>query len=269
MTKWTNPVSNPGPCTYSGAWHSGFNPTGGFIFGDNSKGLIAACTILTVWAASLVCGLSLDLSRLSPGVILLAMAWQTFLYTGLFITAHDAMHGLVVPRNRKVNDRIGSLAVRLYALFSYRNLLAKHWQHHRHPASPQDPDFHDGAHDGFIRWYLRFITHYLTWKQLAGMALLFNALVYIAGIPWRNLALFWAAPAILSTFQLFYFGTFLPHREGPEPYRDAHRARSNNYPVFWSFLTCYHFGYHWEHHEFPNVAWWHLPAVRRHSLREQ
>ncbi|MBD3338449.1 MAG: beta-carotene ketolase, partial [Candidatus Lokiarchaeota archaeon] len=23
-----------------------------------------------------------------------------------------------------------------------------------------------------------------------------------------------------------------------------------------------HFGYHWEHHEYPNIPWWRLPAVR-------
>jgi fatty acid desaturase len=31
----------------------------------------------------------------------------TFFYTGIFITAHDAMHGLVSPSYRKLNDVIG------------------------------------------------------------------------------------------------------------------------------------------------------------------
>ena len=31
----------------------------------------------------------------------------TFFYTGIFITAHDAMHGLVSPSYRKLNDAIG------------------------------------------------------------------------------------------------------------------------------------------------------------------
>lgn len=26
-----------------------------------------------------------------------------------------------------------------------------------------------------------------------------------------------------------------------------------------SFLTCYYFGYHLEHHLYPNVPWWRLP----------
>jgi beta-carotene ketolase (CrtW type) len=73
----------------------------------------------------------------------------------------------------------------------------------------------------------------------------------------------------LSSFQLFTFGTWLPHRNLKIPFADWHRARSNDYPAWLSFLTCYHFGYHWEHHEWPFVPWWKLPrarAMRRMSL---
>jgi beta-carotene ketolase (CrtW type) len=46
----------------------------------------------------------------------------TFLYTGLFITAHDAMHAGVVPRNRKPNNLIGSFRPIAHALFSFERL---------------------------------------------------------------------------------------------------------------------------------------------------
>jgi beta-carotene ketolase (CrtW type) len=82
-----------------------------------------------------------------------------------------------------------------------------------------------------------------------------------------NLILFWIIPPLLSTFQLFYFGTYLPHRELSEPYTDAHRTRSNDYNVFWSFLSCYHFGYHWEHHEYTHIPWWRLPKIRKLTLK--
>ncbi|MEL7193577.1 MAG: fatty acid desaturase, partial [Bacteroidota bacterium] len=26
----------------------------------------------------------------------------------------------------------------------------------------------------------------------------------------------------------------------------------------WAFLTCYFFGYHFEHHDSPNTPWWKL-----------
>jgi beta-carotene ketolase (CrtW type) len=82
-----------------------------------------------------------------------------------------------------------------------------------------------------------------------------------------NLIYFWVVPALLSTVQLFYFGTYLPHRELTEPYKDQHRARSNNYSNIFSLLTCYHFGYHWEHHEYPHIAWWRLPLMRKQAMK--
>jgi beta-carotene ketolase (CrtW type) len=226
------------------------------------RGVVIAATVLLAWLGTLVFALSADFTALGWTAAPLALL-MTFLYTGLFITAHDAMHGTVAPAHPRLNSAIGTLATRLYALFSFRMLLRKHREHHAHPASDGDPDFHDGAHPGLARWYLHFFFTYVTWKQLLGMAVLYNALKYIAGVPDMNLILFWALPAILSTFQLFYFGTYLPHRETAEPYREPHRARSNDYGVLLSFLTCYHFGYHEEHHSRPGVPWWRLPAARR------
>jgi beta-carotene/zeaxanthin 4-ketolase len=230
---------------------------------DSWKGLLSALIIIVVWLASLIFALSSELSRVPVGLIVLMMLWQTFLYTGLFITAHDAMHGAVFPGNKNVNKFFGVLSVSLYALFSYALLLDKHWRHHRFSGTEQDPDFHDGRHKGFWRWYFHFMFTYIGWKQILGMAIVFNVLNHLLGIPTLNLLLFWVTPALLSTLQLFYFGTFLPHRELEEPFTDKHRARSNDYRVLLSFLSCYHFGYHWEHHAYPYVPWWKLPSMRR------
>ena len=46
-------------------------------------------------------------------------------------------------------------------------------------------------------------------------------------------------------------------------YNNSHRAQSNAYSTLCSFITCYHFGYHWEHHEYPCVPWWQLPTIRK------
>ena len=226
-------------------------------------GLLAASVIIAVWGASLVFLITRDNNQLHPLLIPIAILWQTFLYTGLFITAHDAMHGTVVPANRKMNNAIGTFVVFIYALFSYKNLLNKHWDHHKYPASQRDPDFNDGIHKNFFQWYVRFIRNYITWKQIVGMAIVFNVLLHLFHISILNLLLFWVTPSLLSTFQLFYFGTFLPHRETAEGYKDKYRARSVRLPAILSFLTCYHFGgFHWEHHAYPNVAWWNLPMTR-------
>lgn len=226
-------------------------------------GLGVALTIIGSWAALLFVLLAQPFATWPLWTVPLLIALQTFLYTGLFITAHDAMHGVVFPQNRKLNDAIGALAVGLYALFSYRKLHDKHWEHHGHPASEDDPDFHDGEHQHPAAWYLHFMLKYMSWVQLAGLAIVFNLLLHAAGVALLNLVLFWTIPSLLSTVQLFYFGTYLPHRNDIGDFHDHHNARSNDFSPFWSFLTCYHFGYHWEHHAYPYVPWWRLPAARR------
>lgn len=228
----------------------------------NSTGFIIALGIIVVWTLSLIFLLSINIQWL--GLLwIITVLWQTFLYTGLFITAHDAMHGSVFPRNKKINDITGSIAVKLYALFSYKKLKKKHSEHHRFPGTEQDPDFHDGYNRDIISWYFHFIKGYVGWRQLAGMAVIFNIFQHLINVPVQNLIIFWIMPSLLSTVQLFYFGTYLPHREKGSAFADHHRARSNEFPVFWSLLTCYHFGYHHEHHLFPRVSWWRLPVLRK------
>ena len=227
-----------------------------------NKGLFIAITIIGVWGLSLGLLLTRDVASINIALMPIGGLFQTFLYTGLFITAHDAMHGSVCSAHPRINNLIGAIAVGLYALFSYRKLLEKHWAHHRAPASEADPDFHDGERTSFLAWYFRFMKEYLSWWQLIGMAMVFQVMKYVLMIPTINLILFWVTPALLSTLQLFYFGTYLPHRTPASGYDNPHCAQSNAYSTFWSFITCYHFGYHWEHHEYPYVPWWGLPRMR-------
>ncbi|MEM1349618.1 MAG: fatty acid desaturase [Myxococcota bacterium] len=226
-------------------------------------GVTAASTILGLWALSLLVLLTqpLPVWAWPAGVAL-----QTFLYTGLFITAHDSMHGTVFPASSTINDAFGRLAATLYALFSFTSMREEHWKHHDHVATEDDPDFHDAEHPHPVRWYFHFMFHYMTVWQLVGMAIVFNVLSYGVGVPELRLLVFWVAPALLSTVQLFFFGTYLPHRRPESGYDDDNRARSNDFSPWLSFLTCYHFGYHWEHHEYPHAPWWMLPQVRRAQL---
>lgn len=227
-------------------------------------GVATSLVILAAWGGLLVATLGFEWSGRWWALAPLAVAAQAFLYTGLFITAHDAMHRTACWKVRWLNDAIGALALGLYALFSFRRMLASHREHHAHPGEPgADPDFHDGEHRGFWRWYGGFLRRYMTWWQLVGMAIAFNVLAHVVGVPEPRLLLFWVLPSLLSTVQLFYFGTYLPHRQLGEGFEDEHHARSNDMPSWLSFLTCYHFGYHWEHHAYPHAPWWMLPAVRR------
>lgn len=240
-----------------------------FILESTSKsltGVAIAFGIIGLWCINLIMGLSLDLSTTAPAWIVILMMIQAFLYTGLFITAHDAMHRSLIPKFPKLNDQIGSLAVFLYLFFSYQKLLKNHWLHHRHPASDKDPDFHDGQHKHPIFWYLSFIKRYFGWQQVAGISITYCGAQSLLNISEYNLFLFWIVPSIISSLQLFFFGTYLPHRELPAGYDSPHRARSNNFTTLLSFLSCYHFGYHVEHHEYPAIPWWQLPTTRKLRL---
>lgn len=225
------------------------------------QGILTAFTIIAVWAISLTSLLSIDIANIPIVWLLPAIALQTFLYTGLFITAHDAMHGVVFPQDRKINNLVGAIVLFLYGLFDFNKLLEKHWLHHNNPASDSDPDFHNGKQKNFFAWYLHFMQKYWSWSRIIALMIIFNVIVFTLHLPEKNLTLFWVLPSILSSVQLFYFGTFLPHREPQGGYQNSHRAQSNPLPIFWSFISCYHFGYHEEHHEYPQVPWWQLPVV--------
>lgn len=243
---------------------------------ESITGLLVASAIVILWISSLVLLSLTDLSsidiKLTSLWILPAVLGRTFIQTGLFIVAHDAIHGVVMPDDRRLNHWIGRLAVTLYAFLSYQKLSLNHWQHHRHPAQASDPDFHDGIHPNVFAWYLKFMKGYLDARQMLvlffGMGAASFTLHSGFHIPDANLLLFWVLPLTLSSMQLFFFGTYLPHRAGaaePSNSEKSHRATSSNYPLLWSFLTCYHFGYHWEHHEYPLLPWYRLPAVRQNK----
>jgi len=231
-------------------------------------GFFVAFTIVFLWIGSLVFLLYVDIKQSITILILSAILGRTFIQTGLFIVAHDAIHGSVIPSDRRSNNLVGRLAVTLYAFLSYQQLAVNHWQHHRYPGRVGDPDFHDGTHHDIFSWYLKFITGYLDLRQTVvhffWFGIIFLALHFGLHICIANLLLFWVLPILLSTMQLFLFGTYLPHRivtNEADNAKNYHYARSSNYPIVWSFLTCYHFGYHWEHHEYPFLPWYKLPSA--------
>lgn len=196
-------------------------------------------------------------------LILLAIVVQTWLSTGLFILAHDAMHGALAPGRPRLNRALGRLSLGLYAGLSYDRLAPKHAAHHRRPGTADDPDFHAPAPRRALPWLLAFVRSYYSHAQILRITL--AALLYLLlGASLLNIVLFWAVPALLALGQLFWFGTFLPHRHAAQPFVDDHRARSNGLGTLASLLTCFHFGgYHHEHHLSPATPWWALPRLRR------
>ena len=216
-------------------------------------GVIIALTIIFIWFASLFFLLSLDISWSNP-LVYLGILIQTHLYTGLFITAHDAMHG-IVSENKKLNHTIGWISAILFSYNFYWRLFPKHHEHHRFVATDKDPDYHPSGK--FLIWYLSFIRQYVSVWQILLMAITFNILKLF--LPTENLIVFWMLPAILSTPQLFFFGTYLPHK-GESDNKHHFKSQSKNH--IWAFFSCYFFGYHFEHHDSPGTPWWRLWSVK-------
>lgn len=234
------------------------------------KGLLLALLFMLAGPISLIGLLQLDLSSLRPLQLLVAVLIRTLLQTGLFIVAHDAMHGLLVPGSRRWNDRLGGIALALYAALPYDTCRRKHQRHHALTASASDPDFHPDPQAGFIAWYVRFMGGYLTSAQmlrlLGGWGVLGLVACRISPTGGLNLLVFGTLPLLLSSLQLFGFGTYLPHRDQRAP-RLRPVAASLDLPEWLSLLACFHFCYHQEHHQNPGLAWFELPAQRRLSRR--
>jgi beta-carotene/zeaxanthin 4-ketolase len=228
-----------------------------------SAGLGFAALIVAAWLAGHVYGVFFHRWTLVGFLIApLLAALQCWLSVGLFIVAHDCMHGSLAPFRPALNRWIGRFCLALYAGFSYDRLITKHFDHHRFSGTERDPDFLDADPTHFWRWYTAFFLRYFGWRPLAFVTVLatIEGVLLHAGL--ANLLVFWAAPAILSSVQLFFFGTYLPHRHEEAEFEDAHNARSNDFSWLLSFATCFHFGYHHEHHTAPHVPWWKLPHVR-------
>lgn len=222
-------------------------------------GLTLAGLIAAVWLTLHIYGVYFHRWTIwSILTVPLIVAVQTWLSVGLFIVAHDAMHGSLAPGRPRLNTAIGSLALALYAGFRFAPLKIAHHAHHAAPGTADDPDFHADAPRAFLPWFYGFFRTYFGWRELAVLTVLVAVAVLILGARMPNLLAFWAAPALLSALQLFTFGTWLPHRHTDDAFPDHHNARTSPFGPVLSLLTCFHFGRHHEHHLTPWKPWWSL-----------
>lgn len=245
-------------------------------------GIFLAAVILASWIVSLLLLLLVDPSTIPIVGVIFAILIRTFLHTGLFVIGHDAMHNSLLPNNRRINRWLGAIAVGLYASISYSKCCLNHQKHHHHPGQIHDPDFHDGTHTQPLCWYLKFIREYITvasiLKLIGGWGLLLWGMSQFFQVFWSSVALFGMLPFVLSSVQLFVFGTYFPHRmPNSRVTGDRSSDHLKNQPKIhpkihlkthwglwlWSFFTCYHFGfYHQVHHQFPKVPWHKLPVAQ-------
>lgn len=215
-----------------------------------------------------------ELSWANLPLAVVMAAVQCWLSVGVFIVCHDAMHGSLAPGWRRSNAAIGTVLLFLYAGFRWRVLRDAHFAHHKLAGHKGDPDFDEGNPAHFTRWYATFFKRYFGWQSLVFVHLVVGIYWLVIGIPMVQIVLLYGAPALLSSLQLFYFGTYRPHRHidgerANERFADSHNARTDGFGRLASLVTCFHFGYHLEHHRRPDVPWWALPAARASGIGEE
>lgn len=196
--------------------------------------------------------------------IALAMAVTLcWLSVGVFIVSHDAMHGSLAPGWPRLNERIGAALLFLYAGFAWRRMRDAHFAHHKHAGEAGDPDFDAENPAHFWHWYATFFRRYFGWQSLLWVSAVVTTYWLVVGVSEVQLVLLYGLPALLSSLQLFYFGTYRPHCHTGIAFPDDHNARSDHFGTLASLASCFHFGYHLEHHRRPDVPWWALPEARR------
>ena len=231
-------------------------------------GLSLAMGVLGGWLALHIYGVFFYAPQRSGWMAAVPMVLaQTWLGVGLFIVSHDAIHGSLAIGRPGLNTAVGRLAAGLYNPgFRYGLLERNHHAHHCGPGSATDPDFHPERPRAYVAWFRRFFRTYFGWVELARLTVALCIYLFVLRARPLNLALFWGLPALLSALQLFTFGTWMPHRHAADAFADRHRARTLEFGWLLSLLTCFHFGYHLEHHRSPGTPWWGLPR-RRAEMR--
>ena len=232
---------------------------------QRTLGLGLALAIIAAWLSMHIAGV-FYVPLENAAVVVTVLLFQCWLNVGLFIIAHDCMHGSLAPRWPRVNTLMGTLSLALYAGFSYAKLLPAHHCHHRVPGTEEDPDFSVAHSDNPTLWFVEFVRRYFGLREFAILTTLLTLYLVVLAVPLERMLLFWALPAIASSMQLFFFGTYLPHRTTGEPFEDQHRARNNEFGYWGSLFSCYHFGFHHVHHLYPGVPWWGLPHVHESEV---
>ena len=228
---------------------------------------LGGCVLFSWIAIHIGAVFFLDLSWRTLPLVPLIVAVQCWLTVGLFIVAHDAMHGSLAPGWPKLNAAIGAFILTIYAGFAWRRVRNAHMSHHDAPGTADDPDFFVDEPERFWPWFKTFFVRYFGRRSILFVCTVVTLYILVFGASVANVVLFYGLPSLLSSLQLFYFGTFRPHRHEESGFADHHNARSNEFGYLASLLSCFHFGYHHEHHTQPWVPWWGLPSQWKEQQR--
>ncbi len=196
-----------------------------------------------------------------PWAMVVTIPINACAFTGLFILAHEAIHGTLVPEFPAFGHVLGRLFATVYALVDYDLLRANHWEHHGHVATEKDPDF-DSSGRLFVHGF-RFMRRYLRVRSILLLALA-GHLLGQAGYSAAMIGAY-VAPVLLSTLVVFTVGIHLVHHPVLLAQRtegDPQRSVCIDLGRVGSALVILNFNVHWHHHAHPRLSWWELGAMR-------
>ncbi|MCB0548005.1 MAG: fatty acid desaturase family protein [Phaeodactylibacter sp.] len=219
----------------------------------------------------------------------------------LAILMHDATHYRFL-KNRKWNDLITDFTT-MYPLFtSIEQYRQNHLRHHKHLNTEHDPDWvsklgveefrfpktrgeflwiifsylilYRGVKDAI--WFLKRFqlkdkkqppkTFREKLPKLMFYVVLFSALTALGG--WKYYALFWVVPYFSTFFMFQYIRSVAEHFGELEHDHELTSSRTVKATAIEQFFLAPHnVGYHLEHHLYPGVPFYNLPAL--HNLLMQ
>lgn len=201
-----------------------------------------------------------------PLAALLVTPWLCFSFTGLFILAHEAIHGTLLPGRAQLGHALGRLFAFAYAFMDYGRLRACHARHHAAPGLPDDPDAHPSGR--FLPHLATFAARYLRWWQLLLLVGIGNRLGQSGHT--AALLLAYVVPVVASTLLVFTVGIHLVHhprlleRGLADP---RHRTVGIDLGGVGSLVAILFFNSHWLHHEHPQLTWVQLGRYRPREPR--
>ena len=239
---------------------------------DDGKAWISVTGLLLVLAACI----SVSLIAWSPWVIVPAVLIIASRQQACFVLAHDAAHYRLF-KNRLLNDVVGCVLATPVGI-SMRTYRVLHRLHHNHLYGPQDPD--TPLHGGYPRGRTYLLKKLLidTTPALRQAARQDRWLVVgfhigaplLAAISGHLVAylILWILPLCTILQALLRFRAICEHGAVKDQNSPLLAARTNLGPKWlcW-FLFPYHVNYHVEHHLYPAIPHYNLPACHQEMLQ--
>ena len=127
-------------------------------------------------------------------VIFALLCW---LSVGMFIVAHDAMHGSLIPGWPRLSGFIGGLMLFVYAGFGWRKMRDAHMDHHKYSGTARDPDFDADHPAAFWPWYFTFLKRYFGPQSAIYVFAITWGYILLLGFPRANVIILYGGPAII------------------------------------------------------------------------